>query len=40
MSDQKNLDRLFQEKLQNFEQEPRPDVWGQIQDKMQQKKIE
>jgi hypothetical protein len=38
MSDQKNLDRLFQEKLQNFEQEPRPDVWGQIQDKMQQKK--
>ena len=38
MSEKKNLDRLFQEKLQNFEQEPRPDIWGQIQDKMQQKK--
>jgi len=38
MSDKKNLDHLFQEKLQNFEQEPRPDVWGQIQDRMQQKK--
>lgn len=38
MSDKKNLDHLFQEKLQNFEQEPRPVVWGQIQDKMQQKK--
>ena len=38
MSDKKNLDRLFQEKLQNFEQDPRPDVWGQIQDRMQEKK--
>jgi hypothetical protein len=38
MSDKKNLDHLFQEKLQNFEQEPKPDVWGQIQNKMQQKK--
>jgi len=38
MLDKKNIDRLFQEKLQDFEQEPRPEVWGQIQERMQQKK--
>jgi hypothetical protein len=38
MSDQKNIDRLFQDKLQGFEQQPRPEVWSQIQDRMQRKK--
>lgn len=38
MLDKKNIDRLFQEKLQDFEQEPRPEVWSQIQGRMQQKK--
>jgi len=38
MRDQKNIDRLFQEKLEGFEQQPRPEVWSQIQDRMQQKK--
>ena len=38
MSNQKNIDRLFQEKLQHFEQQPRPEVWNQIQGRMAQKK--
>ena len=38
MRDQKNIDRLFQEKLEGFESSPRPEVWSQIQDRMQQKK--
>jgi hypothetical protein len=38
MSNQKNIDRLFQEKLQGFEQQPKPEVWGNIQNRMQQKK--
>jgi hypothetical protein len=38
MRDQKNIDRLFQEKLEGFEPKPRPEVWSQIQDRMQQKK--
>ena len=38
MSNQKNIDRLFQEKLQRFEQQPGPEVWTQIQGRMAQKK--
>ena len=38
MSNQKNIDRLFQEKLQGFERQPRPEVWEQIQQQMQPKK--
>lgn len=38
MANKKNIDRLFQEKLTHLEQQPRPDMWLQIQGKMQQKK--
>jgi hypothetical protein len=38
MRDQKNIDRLFQDKLEGFEQRPKPEVWSKIQDRMQQKK--
>lgn len=38
MKNQKNIDDLFEEKLKGFEQQPRPEVWAQIQDRMQQKK--
>lgn len=38
MKNQKNIDDLFEEKLKGFEQQPRPEVWANIQGRMQQKK--
>ena len=35
MSEKKNIDRLFQEKLKDFEQKPSPDVWNAIQKELQ-----
>lgn len=38
MSDQKNIDRLFQEKLESLEQSPRPEMWLQIEERLAKKK--
>ncbi|WP_420552037.1 hypothetical protein [Tenacibaculum aiptasiae] len=38
MDDYKNIDRLFQEKLENFETTPSPEIWEAIESKLQKKK--
>ncbi|MEQ6124511.1 hypothetical protein AAON49_09940 [Pseudotenacibaculum sp. MALMAid0570] len=38
MGNKKNIDHLFQEKLEHLEQSPSADVWLQIQDKLEKKK--
>ncbi|MDT7831312.1 hypothetical protein RQM59_02915 [Flavobacteriaceae bacterium S356] len=38
MADQKNIDQFFQKKLNDFEQEPRPEVWLQIEERLTKKK--
>lgn len=38
MADQKNIDQFFQKKLKDFEQEPRPEVWLQIEERLTKKK--
>ena len=38
MSEIKNIDRLFQEKLKDFEVKPSEDVWGTIEAKLDEKK--
>ena len=37
MSDKKNIDHLFQEKFQHFEQQPNPELWYQIESRLQRK---
>lgn len=37
MSDKKNIDHLFQEKFQYFEQQPNPELWYQIESCLQSK---
>ncbi len=38
MNTQKDIDRLFQEKLEGFEAQPRPEVWEQIEARLEKKK--
>ncbi len=38
MSEQKNIDRLFQEKLRDLEVSPSPEIWNAIENKLQKKK--
>lgn len=38
MDDYKDIDRLFQEKLENFETTPNPEIWEAIESKLQKKK--
>ncbi|KAB1160399.1 hypothetical protein F7018_00555 [Tenacibaculum aiptasiae] len=38
MDDYKDIDRLFQEKLENFETTPSPEIWEAIESKLQKKK--
>ena len=38
MNEQHNIDRLFQEKLKNFEVQPHPEVWQNIKQKLTKKK--
>jgi hypothetical protein len=38
MSDKKHIDRLFQEKLKNFEATPNDAVWDSIENTLHQKK--
>ena len=38
MDDYKDIDRLFQEKLENFETAPSPEIWEAIESKLQKKK--
>ena len=38
MANQKNIDQLFQKKFKDFEQEPRPEVWLQIEERLTKKK--
>jgi len=38
MANQKNIDQLFQKKFKDFEQEPRPEVWLQIEEHLTKKK--
>lgn len=38
MSNQKHIDKLFEEKLKNFEADPSPEMWDAIASKLQRKK--
>ncbi|MGF1557231.1 hypothetical protein [Paucihalobacter sp.] len=38
MKEKKNIDRIFQEKLKNFEAQPKPNVWEGIQAELQSEK--
>lgn len=38
MKEQKNIDRLFQERFKDFEAHPSPEVWAKIKDRLDQKK--
>ncbi len=38
MANQKNIDQVFQKKLNDLEQEPRPEVWLQIEERLTKKK--
>jgi len=40
MSERKNINKLFQEKFENFEVTPDEMVWKNIENKLQQKKKE
>ncbi|TDN87368.1 hypothetical protein DET49_11258 [Salegentibacter sp. 24] len=37
MKDRKNIDRLYQEKFRDFTPEPRPELWNNIAEKLQEK---
>jgi hypothetical protein len=37
MSDKKNIERLFQERFKDFEVSPAPEVWGNIESKLEKK---
>ena len=38
MNDKKHIDRLFQEKFKDFEAEPSPEIWGNIEARLNNKK--
>ena len=40
MSDKKHIDRIFQEKLKDFEVSPNPELWGKIQNELNLEKEE
>jgi len=40
MKEKKNIDNLFKERFQNFEAAPSPEVWNQLEAKLQEKKKE